>query len=144
MALGVDPNRTFTSCNMEVNKAFFAQGDDMHNSALLLPELINDGIRLLVYAGDTDLVCNFIGNERYVEQLDTQFRDEFAKAKLTPWVDLSTGRQVGEVRSAGGNGLTAGNITFVRVYEAGHLVPFDQPSAALDMISRWIADVPPS
>ena len=28
------------------------QGDGMHNSALLLPELIDDGVRLLVYAGN--------------------------------------------------------------------------------------------
>ena len=28
------------------------QGDGMHNSAALLPELINDGVRLLVYAGN--------------------------------------------------------------------------------------------
>ena len=56
-ALGV--NRTFQSCNMEVNKAFFAQGDDMHNSALLLKELIDDGVRLLVYAGDTGMCAAF-------------------------------------------------------------------------------------
>lgn len=29
-----------------------SQGDGMHNSALLLPELIDDGVRLLVYAGN--------------------------------------------------------------------------------------------
>lgn len=37
---------------MAVNQAFFFQGDGMHNSASLLPELINDGVRLLVYAGN--------------------------------------------------------------------------------------------
>jgi carboxypeptidase C (cathepsin A) len=52
VALGVDPERTFTSCNMEVNQAFMLQGDGMHNSAALLPDLVNDGIRLLVYAGN--------------------------------------------------------------------------------------------
>ncbi|ESK92194.1 carboxypeptidase c [Moniliophthora roreri MCA 2997] len=141
-ALGADPNRKFESCNMEVNQAFTMQGDGMHNSALLLPDLINDGIRLLVYAGNADMMCNFIGNERWVEEMDTKFKDEFSKAKSIPWVDISTGRQAGEVRSAGGAGFTGGNITFVQVYEAGHMVPYDQPSAALDMITRWIADVP--
>ncbi len=37
---------------MKVYEAFMYQGDGMHNSAALLPELINDGIRLLVYAGN--------------------------------------------------------------------------------------------
>ena len=59
-ALGVDPSRKFASCNMEVNQDFMLQGDGMHNSALLLPDLINDGVRLLVYAGNADLMCNAI------------------------------------------------------------------------------------
>ena len=59
-ALGVNPALDFQSCNMEVNQAFFGQGDGMHNSAALLPELLADGIRLLVYAGDADMMCNFM------------------------------------------------------------------------------------
>ena len=51
-AIGVDPSRKFTTCNSEVYKAFILAGDMMLNSALLLPELIEDDIRLLVYAGN--------------------------------------------------------------------------------------------
>ena len=51
-ALGVNPELDFQSCNMEVNQAFAMQGDGAHNSAALLPDLVNDGIRLLVYAGN--------------------------------------------------------------------------------------------
>ena len=51
-ALGVNPERTFESCNMEVNQAFTLNGDGAHNSAALLPELVNAGVRLLVYAGN--------------------------------------------------------------------------------------------
>jgi hypothetical protein len=36
---------------MDVNQAFTLSGD-WGNSALLLPELVNDGVRLLVYAGN--------------------------------------------------------------------------------------------
>ena len=49
--LGVSPEREFTTCNMEVNQAFTMDGD-WSNSALLLPELVNGGVRLLVYAGN--------------------------------------------------------------------------------------------
>ena len=59
-AVGANPNIEFASCNMEVNQAFFGQGDGMHNSAALLPDLINGDIKLLVYAGNADAMCNFI------------------------------------------------------------------------------------
>ena len=76
--LGVNPEQQFESCNMEVNRAFMLQGDGMHNSALLLTELVNDGVKLLVYAGNagvsqrdilsidldistiSDMMCNYM------------------------------------------------------------------------------------
>ncbi|KAF7777651.1 hypothetical protein Agabi119p4_3723 [Agaricus bisporus var. burnettii] len=138
-ALGVKPDLTFQSCNMEVNRAFTLNGDGMHNSAILLPDLINDGIRLLVYAGNADMMCNYIGNERWVEQLDTQFLEEFGSSKSVPWKLYKSDIQAGEVRSAGSG---AGNVTFVTVHDAGHMVPYDQPEAALDLITRWIMNTP--
>ncbi|GJE97833.1 serine carboxypeptidase [Phanerochaete sordida] len=141
-ALGVNPDLDFASCNMEVNQAFFGQGDGMHNSAALLPELIEDGIRLLVYAGNADMMCNFMGNEAWVEKFENKFHDEFAQSVPAPWLTLDSGRKAGLVRSAGGDGFTAGNVTFVQVFEAGHMVPYDQPEAALDLFTRWITDVP--
>jgi cathepsin A (carboxypeptidase C) len=45
---------------MKVNQAFMMQGDGMHNAAALLPELVEDGVRLLIYAGNADFMCNAI------------------------------------------------------------------------------------
>ncbi|KDQ62966.1 hypothetical protein JAAARDRAFT_146814 [Jaapia argillacea MUCL 33604] len=141
-ALGVNPERNFESCNMEVNQAFMFQGDGMHNAGALLPELVNDGIKLLVYAGNADMMCNYMGNERWVEALPTVFQSEFAASDPLLWVTTQGGLVAGEVRSAGGDGFTAGNVTFVNVWNAGHMVPYDQSEAALDLITRWIMDVP--
>ena len=44
---------------MQVNQAFTMQGDSMHNSALLLTDLVNDGIRLLIYAGNADYMVRY-------------------------------------------------------------------------------------
>jgi hypothetical protein len=57
IALGVDPERTFSNCNMDVNSDFFIEGDGAYNEVPLLPELIDNGIRLLVYAGNADTMC---------------------------------------------------------------------------------------
>ncbi|KAF7297920.1 Carboxypeptidase [Mycena chlorophos] len=142
VAIGANPSLTFASCNMEVNQAFAFQGDGGHNSAKLLPELIEGGVRLLIYAGLADAMCNAIGNEKWLEVLENKFQSEYVAAKPKPWVTASKGDVVGTVRAAGGNGFTAGNVTFVQVFEAGHMVPYDQPEAALDMFTRWISDVP--
>ncbi|PAV19070.1 serine carboxypeptidase [Pyrrhoderma noxium] len=141
-AVGANPSVDFASCNMQVNQAFMMQGDGMHNSALLLTDLVNDGVRLLIYAGNADYMCNFIGNELWLEELDSNFHDEFAAAKSQPWVTLAGGKIAGTVRSAGATEFSSGNVTYVQVYDAGHMVPYDQPEAALDLITRWIFDTP--
>ncbi|KAG2356825.1 peptidase S10 serine carboxypeptidase [Suillus spraguei] len=134
-ALGVNPQRKFESCNMAVNWAFMLQGDPMHDTPLLLTDMVNNGVRLLIYAGNTGE-----GNERWVEQLNSIFFDEFSTASTKEWITMSSGKVAGTVRSAGGFG--AGNIAFVTVYESGHMVGYDQPEAALDMMMRWIMDLP--
>lgn len=65
--------------------------------------------------------CASQGNERWVEQLDTKFQEDFAKASKQPWVTLNKGELSGWVRSAGGDGFTAGNVTYVQVHAAGYV-----------------------
>ncbi|KAJ3552650.1 hypothetical protein NM688_g4041 [Phlebia brevispora] len=141
-AIGIDPSLNFELVSLRVQLAFHGHGDSVRNSAGLLPELIGDGIRLLVYAGATDLACNFMGNEAWVEKLDNCFHDEFKQSKAFPWIAVESGRTAGEVRSATGGRFSAGNLTFVKVYDAGHMMPHDQPEAALDLFTRWIFDIP--
>jgi len=62
------------------------------------------------------------GNERWLEELDTVFHKEFASAKTEPWITIESATEAGTVRSAGGSGNTAGNVTFVTVHEAGSVV----------------------
>lgn len=68
-AVGADSSIKFASCNLQVNQAFLMQGDGMHNSAPLLTDLVNDGIRLLIYAGNADYMCNFIVSQRVSSRL---------------------------------------------------------------------------
>ncbi|KAF7319314.1 Carboxypeptidase [Mycena chlorophos] len=113
-ALDVDADRKYQNFNMEMNRDFNARGEGVLNAARLLPELVDGGVRLLVYAGNADMMANFIGNQRWVENLDTKFKAEFAISEARDWMLSGTNTVAGRVRSAGG-----GNLTFVEVYEAG-------------------------
>ncbi|KAI6045247.1 peptidase S10 serine carboxypeptidase [Pisolithus marmoratus] len=141
-ATGVAPQRVFRACQMHMYETFMLQGESVRDTPALLPELINNGIRLLVYAGVADMMHNFIGNERWLEVLNTSFLDEFLDAPTEVWITSNSKTPAGTVRSAGRGSSRAGNITFVAVHDAGHMVPHDQPKAALELITRWIFDLP--
>lgn len=37
--------------------------DWMRNMEVGIPTLLEDGVKLLVYAGEYDLICNWLGND---------------------------------------------------------------------------------
>lgn len=55
-------------------------------------------------------------------KLEHRFHEEFSGTAPAPWLTLASGRVAGKVRSAGGDGFTAGNVTFAEVFEAGYVL----------------------
>ncbi|KAI8444225.1 carboxypeptidase C [Phakopsora pachyrhizi] len=146
--LGVPDHMEFQSCNNDVNRAFQMSGDNMHNAAALIPDLLANGIRLLIYAGEDDFMCNYLGNERWMMALDTPFQEEFQNQTHKYLSKHSSGNRtevsgthnhVGMLRTAGPG---AGNFSYVSLYESGHMVPFDQPEIALELINKWLDNKP--
>jgi len=131
--LGV--NMRFQSCNLILNKAFTV--DFMRNYHQLIPPMLAAGIEVLVYAGDQDFICNWLGNEKWTLALEWPHKDEFNAAGKKPFVvtgkevGAKAGKEVGELRSFA-------NFHFLRVYQAGHMVPMDQPEAALGMLNALL------
>ncbi|KAJ0979464.1 hypothetical protein J5N97_014938 [Dioscorea zingiberensis] len=124
-SLGVG-DRKFVSCNTLVYEALIT--DWMKNLEVGIPALIEDGIKLLVYAGEYDLICNWLGNFRWVESMEWSGQQAYSAAPMLPFtVD---GEESGQLK-------TFGPLSFLKVYNAGHMVPMDQPKAALAMLKRW-------
>lgn len=57
-ALGVG-NLDFVSCSSTVYDAMLK--DWMRNLEVGIPSLLEDGIKALIYAGEDDLICNWLG-----------------------------------------------------------------------------------
>lgn len=81
---------------------------------------------MLVYAGNMDFICNTLGNQRWVDGMVWEGQLDFTSQAAQDWV-LDSGAVAGQFRSAKG-------LTFLNVNDAGHMVPMDQPEAALDML----------
>lgn len=124
--LGVKGIR-WQSCARDVTVGML--GDWMREYQDKLVDLLENNIRVLIYAGDVDFICNFLGNQAWVKALEWAGKDEFNKATPSAWkVD---GKSAGLERKYG-------PLTFLQVFDAGHMVPMDQPKAALAMLDRFI------
>ncbi|KAF9444146.1 alpha/beta-hydrolase [Macrolepiota fuliginosa MF-IS2] len=129
--LGVDPSITsnFSSCDDNVSSLFVESLDLFHRTHLHIAALLERDIRVLIYVGTYDWICNWVGNERWTLDLEWSGREKFVREELREWT--VEGKKAGLVRSHGG-------FTFVTVDGAGHMVPYDKPKEALAMVQRWL------
>ncbi|ESQ49023.1 hypothetical protein EUTSA_v10020509mg [Eutrema salsugineum] len=117
----------FVSCSTSVYTAMLQ--DWMRNLEVGIPTLLEDGINLLVYAGEYDLICNWLGNSRWVNAMEWSGKESFKASKEVPFV--VDGKEAGLLKSNG-------QLSFLKVHDAGHMVPMDQPKAALKMLMGWM------
>ncbi|KAK8765111.1 hypothetical protein V5799_032285 [Amblyomma americanum] len=90
----------------------------------VIKKLVDSGrLKSLFYSGDTDMTFNVIGNQLFVESLGLETLSEYKLWKLNEQV-------------AGYYQTYKGNVTFLTVKGAGHMVAEKKPEEALAAISR--------
>lgn len=136
-----DEVKSWETCNNGVN-AMFA-GDWMKNYQQVLSPMLEGGVRVLIYAGDVDFICNWIGNKAWTKELAWTGHDAFNNEEDKAWyyTENSVKTEGGRVRTANAAAGT-GSLTFLQVFEAGHMVPMDQPAAALSLLNSFLVNDP--
>lgn len=94
--------------------------------------ILNNSVRVAMLYGDADYICNWFGGQAVSLQIEYTHSAEFRAAGYAPFV--VDGTEYGEVRQYG-------NYSFMRIYEAGHEVPFYQPLASLALFSRVLGNL---
>merc|ERR1712224_251577 len=112
---------------------FALLSDWMANLEKNIPATLAAGVRVLVYAGEEDFICKWLGNHRWTLAMDWPGKTEYNAANSTQWTPAGAAAPAGEFQNAQG-------LTFLKVYKAGHMVPLNQPVAALDMLDRFITN----
>ena len=130
-ALGVNLN--YTESNNDVYYAFQQAGDFAYPNFLTdLEMVLNNSVNVALYHGDADYICNWFGGQAVSLAINYTHSAEFRAANYAPFV--VDGEEYGEVRQFG-------NFSFMRMYEAGHEVPFYQPLASLALFKRVLDHV---
>jgi carboxypeptidase C (cathepsin A) len=84
-----------------------------HPTHLWVAGLLERDIRALIYVGEYDWICNWIGNSRWVEALEWSGSEGYKSTKEGVW------EMEGEVK---GRKRTWGGLTFATIRGAGHMV----------------------
>jgi len=130
-ALGVT-GHDWSACATEPH--LYLLGDWISNLDRHVPALLNNQYRVLVYSGMLDFICNWVGGEYWTTKLRWAGQTAFNAANYTNWVV--------DAKQTAGYAKAAQGLTFLKVLNAGHMVPMDQPANALDMLRRFLTNKP--
>ncbi|ORZ33249.1 Alpha/Beta hydrolase protein [Catenaria anguillulae PL171] len=130
LALHAGTDKKWKQFNEVVNRNLWFNND--LPSVRLLPGIVDAGVKVLVYNGDRDFICNYVGAEN---MLDTylawgRHHKKIGFGKTQQWKRFGP-KGFGKMKRARG-------LTYVRVFEAGHMVPFNQPEGSLEMIVAFV------
>ena len=110
----------------------FLQLDFDASAGYKLAPLLDKGLPILIYNGDKDYICNWIGGLYWTSALVWEGQQEYKSTDFEYWLTDDGANVAGECKKFA-------NLTFLVVHDAGHMVPMDQPQAALEMIEQFIA-----
>lgn len=125
--MGVPLN--WTQSSGTVSSAFRSVGDYVRPGWIEdLAYLLERGIKVTLAYGDRDYACNWIGGEALSLAINYTGSEGFASAGYAP-INANDSYVGGYVRQYG-------NLSFSRVFEAGHEIPSYQPETAYRIFTR--------
>ncbi|KAG9664796.1 alpha/beta-hydrolase, partial [Aureobasidium melanogenum] len=123
----------FTGFSSVIAQEFAAAGDFLKgNNLAALGQLLDRGVKLSLLYGDRDYQCNWFGGEAISLAINSSISSSFGKAGYTKF----------ETNASYTGGLTRqyGNLSFTRVFQAGHEVSYYQPETTYQIFNRVMFD----
>ncbi|CAI5737592.1 unnamed protein product [Hyaloperonospora brassicae] len=93
--------------------------------------LLQKGLRMIFYVGQWDMMCNYYGMEKLLLSLNWNGAKAYQQARKFTW-------QVQGRKEPAGFAQQGGNLTYVVVAGAGHVVPLNVPDVAADLLRRFV------
>ncbi|KAI6034620.1 Alpha/Beta hydrolase protein [Pisolithus microcarpus] len=117
---------SWVECGSQAGRQFDAKLST--SSITLLPDLL-ERIPVLLFAGDQDFICNYMGIESMIKSMTWNGEKGLGKVRTELWsVD---GRPAG-------TWVSSRNLTYAKIFDASHMAPYDVPEVAHDMILRFV------
>ncbi|WEW57247.1 serine-type carboxypeptidase [Emydomyces testavorans] len=140
-AIGAPLN--FTQSSSTVFNAFLQAGDYVRGDYIAdLASLLDHGVRIALIYGDRDFICNWFGGQAAsfaVAAASNSSPSYLANYNAAGYAPLLVNSSY-----TGGVVRQFANLSFARIYDAGHFVPSYQPETLFQLFTRIIEGKNPS
>ena len=123
-ALHVTAKRQWYVCSDLVSERYVSLDA---GSIWTYPILIKEGIRILVYSGDTDVIVPFNGNQQWIQNLKLEVEQ--------PWRQW---RAFDDQDNVSGYVVKYKGLTFCTIKGTGHMAPMWKPKESFYMFSKFL------
>jgi cathepsin A (carboxypeptidase C) len=125
-ALHVNSNESFNLYSEFVGNAL--EVGIQNSAAPLIRELLNQKLNVLIYNGMNDAKdCNFMGTSLWLRELNWQ---QFNQTSQKPYLNHE-GKIIGYLTQYN-------NLSYIKMFNGGHMLPEDQPENSLYMIDQFV------
>ena len=123
-ALHVTAKSTWYVCSGVVSNRYIILPE---GSIWTYPTLIKEGIRILIYSGDTDVVVPYNGNQAWIKDLKLEVEE--------PWRQW---RAFNDMNNVSGYIVKYKGLTFCTIKGTGHMTPMWKPKESFYMFQKFI------
>ncbi|EIM85643.1 alpha/beta-hydrolase [Stereum hirsutum FP-91666 SS1] len=117
---------SWTECQSRIGSQLTLKNSP--SSITFLPRIIEQ-IPVMIFAGDKDFICNYVGLEAMIQNLEWAGAKGLGEVETMNW-------SVGGRRA--GTWVESRGLTYAKIFNASHMVGFDLPHVAHDMILRFM------
>jgi len=117
---------SWIECNHAVQHEF--EEHKSNSSIIVIPRVLAK-IPMLIFAGDQDFICNYMGLEAMIEAMTWNGATGLGTVQTESWNVNS---------QPAGTWVESRNLTYTKLFNASHMAPYDVPHVAHDMILRFM------
>jgi carboxypeptidase D len=119
-------SEAWVECQSRIHRELNLKNSE--SSVTVLPRIL-EKIPVLLFAGDQDLICNYVGQESVIQSLTWNGGKGLGEVETQTWTvdDMPAGTWV-----------SSRNLTYVKIFNASHMAGYDQLNATHDMILRFM------
>lgn len=112
-------------------ESFFIE-DFMNTTKPLIESLLDNNYRVMLYNGQLDLIIPYVFTITMIDTFQWTHAADYQATERIIWKVAPTDLEVA------GYAKPSFNFVEVLIRDAGHIVPYDQPRVAFDLITRFV------